>query len=66
MYAEVTKHPTKARASLTYRKISNIRLTWVVDIILDHSDVGNEIVDISDVVGSSPVGVAPTTSSFST
>ena len=28
--------------------------------------VGNKIVDKSDVVGASPVGAAPTTSSFST
>ena len=35
---------------------SNIRRTLV----------GNEIVDHSDVVGASPVGAAPTTSSFST
>ena len=28
--------------------------------------LGNEIVDHSDVVGASPVGAAPTTSSFST
>ena len=28
--------------------------------------VGNKIVDHSDVVGASPVGAAPTTSSFST
>ena len=28
--------------------------------------VGNNIVDNSDVVGASPVGAAPTTSSFST
>ena len=28
--------------------------------------VGNKIVDNSDVIGASPVGVAPTTSSFST
>ena len=28
--------------------------------------VGNKIVDNSDVVGPSPVGAAPTTSSFST
>ena len=41
---------------LTYRKISNIRLTLV----------GNKIVDHSDVVGASPVGAAPTTSSFLT
>ena len=40
----------------TYRKTSNIRRTWE----------GNKIVDHSDVVGASPVGAAPTTSSFST
>ena len=39
-----------------YRKTSNISRTLV----------GNEIVDHSDVVGASPVGAAPTTSSFST
>ena len=39
-----------------YRKVSNIRCTLV----------GNKIVDHSDVIGASPVGAAPTTSSFST
>ena len=39
-----------------YRQVSNIR----------HTLVGNWIVDHSDVVGASPVGAAPTTSSFST
>ena len=39
-----------------YRKTSNISRTLV----------GNKIVDNSDVVGASPVGTAPTTSSFST
>ena len=39
-----------------YRQVSNIRRTLV----------GNNIVDISDVVGASPVGAAPTTSSLST
>ena len=39
-----------------YRKTSNISRTLV----------GNKIVDHSDVVGTSPVGAAPTTSSFST
>ena len=42
--------------SNTYRKTSNISCTLV----------GNKIVDTSDVVGASPVGAAPTTSSFST
>ena len=40
----------------TTRQTSNIRCT----------SVGNIIVDLSDVVGASPVGAAPTTSSFST
>ena len=39
-----------------YRKTSNISRT----------PVGNKIVDHSDVVGASPVGAAPTTSSFLT
>ena len=39
-----------------YRKTSNIRRALV----------GNKIVDHSYVVGASPVGAAPTTSSFST
>ena len=39
-----------------YRKTSNVSRTLV----------GNKIVDNSDVVGASPVGAAPTTSSFST
>ena len=39
----------------TYRQVYNIRRT-----------LGNKIVDHSDVVGASPVGAAPTTSSFST
>ena len=39
-----------------YRQMSNISRTLI----------GNKIVDHSDVVGASPVGAAPTTSSFST
>ena len=39
-----------------YRQVSNIRRTLE----------GNQIVDHWDVVGASPVGAAPTTSSFST
>ena len=39
-----------------YHQVSNIRRTLV----------GNKIVDHSDVVGASPVGAAPTTSSFTT
>ena len=39
-----------------YHKTSNIRRTLVA----------NKIVDRSDVVGASPVGAAPTTSSIST
>ena len=40
----------------SYRKTSNI----------SHTSVGDEIVDNSDVIGASPVGAAPATSSFST
>ena len=43
-------------ANAHHRQVSNIRRTLV----------GNTIVDHSDVVGASPVGAAPTTSSFST
>ena len=39
-----------------YRQVSNIRRILA----------GNKFVDHSDVVGASPVGAAPTTSSFST
>ena len=39
-----------------YCQVSNIR----------HTLVGNKIIDHSDVVVASPIGVAPTTSSFST
>ena len=41
---------------MTYRKVSDIK----------HTLVSNQIADHSDVVGASPVGAAPTTSSFST
>ena len=42
--------------NMTYRKTSNI----------SRALLGNKIVDNTDVVGASPVGTAPTTSSFST
>ena len=42
--------------SVYYRQVSNIRRTLA----------GNTFVDHSDVVGASPVGAAPTTSSFLT
>ena len=50
------QHCSDSMGILNYRKVSNIRRTLV----------GNEIVDHSHVVGASPVGAAPTTSSFST
>ena len=43
-------------SGIEYRQVSNIRRTLI----------GNKIVDHSDAVGASPVGAAPTTSSFST
>ena len=45
----------KFQGNSIYRQVSNIRRTLV----------GNKIVDNSDVVGASPVGAAPTTSSLS-
>ena len=44
------------KVEYNYRQVSSIRRTLV----------GNKIVDNSDVVGASPVGAAPTTSSLST
>ena len=46
--------PSHIGVGTKYRKTSNISRTLV----------GNEIVDNSGVVGASPVGAAPTTSSF--
>ena len=51
-YAHIPRSPLTGIC----RKVSNIRLTLI----------GNKIVDHSDVVGASPVGAAPTTSSFAT
>ena len=48
--------PMMTHSIYAYRQASNIR----------HTKVGNRIVEHSDVVGASPVGAAPTTSSFST
>ena len=42
--------------TVSYRQTSNISGTWE----------SNKIVDHSDVFGASPVGAAPTTSSFPT
>ena len=53
---EVIGRVAENESLLFYRKTSNIRRTLS----------GYEIVDHSDVVGASPVGAAPTTSSFST
>ena len=39
---------------------------YMYTYIYSRTFVGNKIVDHSDVVGASPVCVAPTTSSFST
>ena len=53
---EIVPHGRQRPVYLTYSKTFNISRTLV----------GNKIVDSSDVVGASPVGAAPTTSSFST
>ena len=52
----VTLVDIPSRSYFKYCPLSNIRRTLV----------GNQIVEHSDVVGASPVGAAPTTSSFST
>ena len=54
--ANIDEIYNQRRQEPVYHKTSNIRRTLV----------GNKIVDHSDVVGASPVGAAPTTSSFST
>ena len=58
MHIHIRNNAMKLRCNINiiYRKVSNISRTLVA----------NEIVDHSDVVGASPVGAAPTTSSFST
>ena len=53
---EIFINQTTLTVWVNYPKTSNISRTLV----------GNEIVDHSDVVGASPVGAAPTSSSFST
>ena len=55
MYYDLSYSATKSSLH-EYRKTSNISRTLVAKKIVDHSDV----------VGASPVGAAPTTSSFST
>ena len=52
----MTGYQDSISSSGWYRKTSNISRTLA----------GNKIVDNSDVVGASPVGAAPTTSSFPT
>ena len=47
---------TTLEINIKYRQTSNIRRTFVCNIIVDKSDV----------VGASPVGAAPTTSPLST
>ena len=56
IYQYVFVRITLKNMFINYRKVSNI----------SHTLVGNKIVDHSDVVGTSPGGAAPTTSSFST
>ena len=51
----IQNRPNSIATDRSYRQVSNIK----------RSLVGNYIVDHSDVVGASPVGAAPTTSSFS-
>ena len=52
----------------TYCKTSNTSHTrqYCKTSNISHTLIGNKIVEHSDIVGASPVGAAPTTSSFST
>ena len=52
----------------TYCKTSNISHTrqYCKTSNISHTLIGNKIVEHSDIIGASPVGAAPTTSSFST
>ena len=56
VYVKLSSREIQMTLLMIYHKVSNISRTLV----------GNNIVDHSDVVGASPVGAAPTTSSFST
>ena len=56
---------TQARTLINHDDNGNQRETTQVSNII-RTLVGNKIVDHSDVVGASPVGAAPTTSSLST
>ena len=49
-----------------WKQIISIAIVYTQTSNISRSLVGNNIVDHSDVVGASPIGVAPTTSSFST
>ena len=57
------------KKSLLFRSYALISLSTNMDFIMEIWEWDgplNKIVDHSDVVGASPVGAAPTTSSFST
>ena len=45
-------------------KVNSLSAAYCQTYNISHTLVGNKIVDLSDVVGASPVGAAPTTSSF--
>ena len=57
---------TYTKASLTAWSYTNPISVYCQTSNISRSSVGNKIVDHWDVVGASPVGAAPTTSSFST
>ena len=60
---QIPKYPSPEWGFFLWIKyIDAYRQTFNIRGIL----VGNKIVDLSDVVGASPVGAAPTTSLFST
>ena len=59
---QFSKFHSRKVSHKTLHQIQNYRKTSYISRTL----VGNKIADNSDVVGASPVGTAPTTSSFST
>ena len=56
LFCDIKVFYTMDQIDNCYRQVSNMSQTLV----------GNKIVDYFDVIGASPVGTAPTTSSFST
>ena len=66
IWIRMNKNPTSQRAAHNKESIHAKVLTYPQTSDVRRTLIGNTIVDHSDVAGISPVGVAPTTSPFST